>query len=75
MRICCALVTALLVAYGATAQQSDELVPVTDAMLQNPDPADWLMWRRTLDLWGHSPLAEIDRGNPAARDHRGVSRK
>ena len=38
-------------------------MPVTDAMLQNPDPADWLMWRRTLDLWGHSPLAEIDRGN------------
>ncbi len=32
-------------------------------MLQNPDPADWLMWRRTLDSWGYSPLTEIDRGN------------
>ena len=25
-------------------------------MLQNPDPADWLMWRRTLHGWGYSPL-------------------
>ncbi len=32
------------------------VTPVTDAMLQNPDPADWLMWRRTLDSWGYSPL-------------------
>ena len=24
-------------------------------MLQDPDPADWLMWRRTLNHWGHSP--------------------
>lgn len=37
--------------------------PVTDAMLQNPDPADWLMWRRTLDSWGYSPLKEINRKN------------
>jgi len=34
-------------------------------MLQNPDPADWLMWRRTLDSWGHSPLDQIDTGNVA----------
>jgi alcohol dehydrogenase (cytochrome c) len=37
--------------------------PVTDAMIQQPDPKDWLSWRRTLDAWGYSPLAEIDRGN------------
>ena len=46
---------------GAHAQRA--LAPVTDAMLQKPDPADWLMWRRTLDSWGFSPLAQIDRGN------------
>jgi alcohol dehydrogenase (cytochrome c) len=40
-----------------------EFVPVTDAMLENPDPADWLMWRRTLDSWGYSPLDQIDRRN------------
>ena len=26
--------------------QESDFVPVTDAMLQDPDPADWLMWRR-----------------------------
>ena len=46
----------LLVARAVIAQPQAEFVPVTDAMLQNPDPADWLMWRRTLDTWGFSPL-------------------
>ena len=32
-------------------------------MLANPDPADWPMWRRTLDNWGFSPLDEIDTRN------------
>ena len=41
----------------------ERFTPVTDAMLQNPDSADWLMWRRTLDSWGYSPLDQIDRGN------------
>ncbi len=45
------------------AQTTDEFVPVTDEMLQNPDPADWLMWRRTLDNWGYSPLDQINRDN------------
>jgi alcohol dehydrogenase (cytochrome c) len=36
---------------------------VTDAMLRNPSPGDWLMWRRTLDSWGYSPLDQIDRSN------------
>jgi alcohol dehydrogenase (cytochrome c) len=34
-------------------------------MLQDPDPADWLMWRRTLNSWGYSPLRQIDRTNVA----------
>ena len=38
-------------------------VPVTDEMLRDPDPADWRMWRRTLNHWGYSPLVQIDRGN------------
>ena len=36
---------------------------VSDAMLANPPPQDWLMWRRTLDSWGYSPLDQIDAGN------------
>lgn len=39
--------------------------PVTDAMLKAPDPADWLMWRRTLNSWGFSPLSQITPQNAA----------
>ena len=41
----------LLGAAGARAQ-GEPFEPVTDEMLLNPDPADWLHWRRTLDGWG-----------------------
>jgi alcohol dehydrogenase (cytochrome c) len=51
-----------LVCVSAAAQPRD-FAPVTDAMLRTPDAADWLMWRRTLDLWGYSPLKQIDRDN------------
>ncbi len=45
------------------AQSTTTFVPVTDATLQAPLPDDWLMWRRTLDGWGYSPLDQIDRSN------------
>ena len=61
---CLALVVLLLGPLGeALAQSSGDVAPVTDAMLQDPDPSDWLMWRRTLDSWGYSPLDQIDRRN------------
>ncbi len=47
----------------AFAQEADRIRPVTAAELENPAPGDWLMWRRTLDGWGYSPLDRIDRGN------------
>ena len=31
-------------------------VPVTDEMLRNPDPGDWLMVRRNYQGWSYSPL-------------------
>jgi alcohol dehydrogenase (cytochrome c) len=37
--------------------------PVTDAMVANPAPGDWLMWRRTLNSWGFSPLDQINTAN------------
>jgi PQQ-dependent dehydrogenase (methanol/ethanol family) len=43
--------------------QRPAFVPVTDAMLENPDAGDWLMWRRTLNSWGYSPLNEVTRAN------------
>ena len=60
------VLTAAVLVVGSSsprAQTSADFVPVTDAVLQNPDPADWLMWRRTLDGWGYSPLDQIDREN------------
>lgn len=51
------------------AQASDTaappFVPVTDAMIQHPDAKDWLSWRRTLDSWGYSPLAQVTKANVA----------
>ena len=37
--------------------------PVTDDDLANPSPEDWLMWRRTADGQGHSPLDQITTEN------------
>jgi alcohol dehydrogenase (cytochrome c) len=39
------------------------ITPVTDAMLQSPVASDWMMWRRTYDSLGYSPLRQIDRSN------------
>ena len=60
------LATVLLLtagAGGASAQAARDFTPVTDAMVQDPAPGDWLSWRRTLDGWGYSPLDQVDRGN------------
>ena len=43
----------------------EDFEPVTAEMLQGPDPGDWLMFRRTYDGQGHSPLDQIDAGNVA----------
>src|SRR5690349_199838 len=59
-----ALTIAAILGTGTAFAQS-KFVPVTDAMLKNPDPADWLMWRRTTDSWGYSPLENINRRNVA----------
>ena len=36
---------------------------VTDEMLRNPDPGDWLMARRNYQGWSHTPLTQITRDN------------
>jgi alcohol dehydrogenase (cytochrome c) len=50
---------------AALAQPTRPVTPVTSQMLAKPDPADWLMWRGTLNSWGYSPLNQINRGNVA----------
>jgi alcohol dehydrogenase (cytochrome c) len=39
--------------------------PVTEERLVRPDPGDWLMYRRTYNGWGYSPLAQITAANVA----------
>ena len=49
---------------GVTAAGTvDGYRPVTDAMLRDPDPDDWLMIRGNYQAWSHSRLADIDRAN------------
>ena len=57
------LLTSLSVGTAAAQSAKKTFVPVTDAMLRNPPPADWLMWRRTYNSFGYSPLDQIDRDN------------
>ena len=42
-----------------------ELTPVTDAILADPPPGDWLSWRRTRNSHGYSPLDQVTRDNVA----------
>lgn len=41
----------------------DHITTVTDEMLRAPSANDWLLWRRTYDDHGFSPLRQIDRSN------------
>lgn len=53
----------LLAAMKRRKDKLAALTPVTDALLQNPNPADWTHWRRTYDGLGYSPLRQINRAN------------
>ena len=37
--------------------------PVTDEMMRNEDPGDWLMARRNYQGWSYSPLTQVTRDN------------
>ena len=41
----------------------DKIRPVTEAMLNKVPDGDWLMWRRTYDAAGFSPLKQINKSN------------
>ena len=45
------------------AGEVESYTPVTDEMLRNPAPGDWLMVRRNYQAWSHSPLDAITRDN------------
>jgi alcohol dehydrogenase (cytochrome c) len=48
---------------GGAAQEARDYSIVTDERLANPEPENWLMFRRTYDGWGYSPLDQIDTRN------------
>jgi alcohol dehydrogenase (cytochrome c) len=49
---------------GLTARgEVANFTPVTDEMLRNPPPGDWLMVRRNYQAWNYSPLDQITRDN------------
>jgi len=43
--------------------QLQSFVPVTDEMLRQPDPDNWITFRNGYSLWGHSSLSQINTGN------------
>ena len=53
--------TAGLTQQGGPAPRN--ITPVTDTMLRDPPAGDWLMWRRTYNAWGYSPLEQINKSN------------
>ena len=58
------IAAAVLGVFATTAAaQIADFRPVTDAILANPDPADWLMISRTFDQQRYSPLDQINKGN------------
>ena len=56
------VLTAITVAPDAQAPKAP---PVTQQMLVNPSPDDWLMYSRTYDAQRYSPLKQINRQNVA----------
>jgi PQQ-dependent dehydrogenase (methanol/ethanol family) len=50
-------------AFAQTNAKITDFKPVTEAVLENPDPADWLMVSRTFDEQRFSPLHQINKSN------------
>ena len=55
--------TGLAAALGSANAQESPFVEVTDAVLRNQDPADWLRWRGNHTASGYSPLDQVNREN------------
>ncbi|MCG8413313.1 MAG: hypothetical protein MI746_03745, partial [Pseudomonadales bacterium] len=63
------LLVSLLAGSNLAAQSEsnpmEDYSPVSDQMLASPSHEDWLMWRGSYDLSGHSELSQINRSNVA----------
>ncbi len=54
---------AIVAAVTPAVAQVQNFIPVTEQMLENPSPGDWLMYSRTYDAQRYSPLKQIDKQN------------
>tara|TARA_B100000809_G_scaffold101171_1_gene99739 strand:+ start:6664 stop:8796 length:2133 start_codon:yes stop_codon:yes gene_type:complete len=54
---------AVLPAWPSRANPLDRIEAVTESMLTEPADEDWLLWRRTYDAYGYSPLDQINTEN------------
>ena len=63
MRLAVSISIAVLASTVLSLAQIKDFRPVTEAMLRNPAPGDWLNWRRTDNAWGYSPLDQINKQN------------
>ena len=48
---------------AALAGPIENYSPVTSVRLENPEPGNWLLYRRTYDGQGYSPLDQINAAN------------
>ena len=55
--------TCALAQNGNSDTALDSYRPIDDQMLMNPPGDDWLMWRNSYDLSGHSTLQHINKEN------------
>lgn len=53
----------MLLANSSSAAQVIDYTPVSEEMLRNPAPGEWLNWRGTDNAWGYSPLDQITLDN------------
>ena len=61
--VACILLFAGVVISFSQHPQTQNFKPVTDEMLKNPSPDDWLMFSRTYDAQRFSPLNQINKQN------------
>jgi alcohol dehydrogenase (cytochrome c) len=52
-----------LISTAAVAGPIENYSPVTQARLENPEPGNWMLYRRTYDGHGYSPLDQINTSN------------
>src|SRR6266700_6797187 len=60
---CGAALPAMVLSATVASAEVKTYRPVTAERLANQEPGNWLLYRRTYDGWGYSPLDKINAGN------------